>query len=365
MKKQPRWLVLASEAELQYRVLRCVAELGVEVFVAGPAHARSLAISRFCTRYIPFSLEWEIAPERTAAQLDRIARERDIALILPSDAVTTRLLSNIRPMLRTPVFPVPDPASFESLATKDRFMQLCRTLALPHPEGRIFGNRDEVLDALAKGKLRLPAILKPVDSAGSIGVVRIDPENARAVAEKIDYAPVLAQDFVEGQDCSLTVFCQEGRVSSEATYSHPDGVFAFTSEPEFSALVHGLVRRLKLSGVFNFDARIGRDGKVWLIECNPRFFYNMDVAMVAGLNFARLHAPAGRIETVRDVEVRIPPALLRQVLRLRRPRRTDLRMLFHWLRDPLMFALIASGYQRRWFSRRLERLLTLGKCIPA
>src|SRR5579885_538550 len=365
MKPCRRWLVLASEAELQYRVLRCVAELGAEVFVAGPAQARSLAISRFCARYIEFSLDWEIAPEKTAVRLDAIARAHGIALILPSDAPTTRLLSNIGPMLRTRVFPVPDPASFDELATKDRFMQLCRRLSLPHPQGQVFAGRAELLAALEKGTLRLPAILKPVNSAGSIGVVRIDSANAREIAETIGYAPILAQDFIEGEDRSLTVFCRQGRVSSEVTYSHPDGVFAFTAEPEFSALVRALARRMKLSGVFNFDARVGRDGKVWLIECNPRFFYNMDVAMVAGLNFARPSAPGQSVQTVRDVEVCIPPALLRQMLRLRRPRAADLRMLFHWLRDPVMFALVVSGYQRRWFSRALEMFLVTRKCAAA
>jgi len=268
-------------------------------------------------------------------------------------------------MLSTRVFPVPDPASFDALATKDRFMALCRRLALPHPRGAVFADRAGLLQAVEKKRLRLPAILKPVDSAGSVGVVRVDSANARAVAGTIDYAPILAQDFIAGEDRSLTVFCHEGRVCSEIVYSHPDGVFAFTSEPAFSALVRSLVKDMKLSGVFNFDARIEAGGKVWLIECNPRFFYNMDVAMVAGLNFALPPASAGKIQTVRDVEVRIPPALLRQLLRLRLPRATDLRMLFHWLRDPVMFALVASGYQRSWFSRRLERLLTLGKCIPA
>ena len=105
----------------------------------------------------------------------------------------------------------------------------------------------------------------------------------------------------------------------------------------------------------NFDARIDNDGNVWLIECNPRFYFNMDVAMVAGLNFADLANSSGR--SIEDQTIRIPQALLRDLLKLELPTSSDLKMLGHWLRDPLMFALVALGYQRKWRAPWFEKVI--------
>ena len=132
---------------------------------------------------------------------------------------------------------------------------------------------------------------------------------------------------------------------------------------------------LKLDGVFNFDARIEADGTVWLIECNPRFFFTMDAAMVSGANFAKIEiadgarshfsrveaGPDGPIITGADGQLRQPEALLKRLLRGRLPNRMDRKMLAHWLRDPVYFLLAVAGYKRRWNSAALEGLFIARK----
>jgi len=100
---------------------------------------------------------------------------------------------------------------------------------------------------------------------------------------------------------------------------------------------------MRLDGVINFDARIGCDGHVWMIECNPRFFFSMDAIMVAGLNFVEIGSK-GALDANR--EVRLPRATLKDLFRLRVPERGDLKMLAHWLGDPLMFAYAVAGKGR-------------------
>ncbi|HWA31814.1 MAG TPA: ATP-grasp domain-containing protein, partial [Rhizomicrobium sp.] len=143
-------------------------------------------------------------------------------------------------------------------------------------------------------------------------------------------------------------------------------------------IVGEIVAHLKLDGVFNFDARIEADGTVWLLECNPRFFFTMDAAMIAGANFAKIEnangveahfakvqrGPDGPIITVEDGKLRQPEAMLKNLLRGNMPNRLDGRMLAHWLRDPLYFALAVAGYKRRWNSRALENLLVARKHMP-
>lgn len=374
--RQPRRiLLLAQSFQAPYRVMRCAAAAGAKIFLFCNDEARSLAVSRFCAGWHEFRFDPDPRPEAAAAEIEEFCREHRIDMILPADAIATRLLARARHLLTTPVFPIPDLATFDQLVTKDRFMEYCRAKNIRHPEGHILANRDALLAAIKNGCIKLPAILKPIDLWGSVGVVKIDEHNAIEVASKIDYAPILAQDFIEGVDRSISIFARKGTVLKQITYCYPDNRFTFQREPELARIVSEIAADLKLDGVFNFDARIEADGTVWLLECNPRFFFTMDAAMVAGANFARIECangasshfaklqpgPDGPVITVADGELRQPEALVKNMLRGNMPNALDWKMLAHWLRDPFYFLLAAAGYKRRWNSRALESLLTSGK----
>jgi carbamoylphosphate synthase large subunit len=273
------------------------------------------------------------------------------------------------------VFPIPDLATFDQLVTKDRFMEFCRANGIRHPEGHLLANRQALIAAIKNGCIKLPAILKPINRWGSVGVVKIDESNALEVAATIDYAPVLVQDYIEGVDRSISIFARKGAVTKQVTYSYPNNEFTFQREPELACIVGEIAADLKLDGVFNFDARIEADGTIWLLECNPRFFFTMDAAMIAGANFAKIElatgpsahfsklqpGPDGPIITVADGELRQPEALLKSMLRGRLPTAMDRKMLVHWLKDPFYFCLAVAGYKRRWSSRALESLFLSGK----
>jgi len=345
VQRRRRILLLASEAEIQYRVLRCAASLDADVHVMGPARARPLAFSRFCKKFHAAS-DFAKTPEAAVARrIDTIACAHGIDLIIPGDTVTTRLLACVRGELATPVFPVPETEAFDALVTKDRFMELCGRLHLPHPKGSLYLDRAGLLSAIDDGRVRFPAMFKPLDRAGGIGVVKADADNAHALAAAIEYAPILVQDFIDGEDRSISIFCRGGEIKKEVVYSHPDGVFHFHDEPELSRLVRELARVMKLDGVINFDARVDGDGKVWLIECNPRFFFSMDALMIAGINFADADDGA-RTPFDPGRRLKLPRTTVKNVLKLRLPTGPDWKMLAHWLGDPLMLVYAAAGYKR-------------------
>ena len=366
-------LLLAHARQAPYRVMRCVAALGAKVYVFASPEARSLGISRYCVSLREFAFDPPPLRNRAVAEIEEFAAAHGIDMILPADAVATRFLATIKPLLSVPTFPIPDLKTFDQLATKDRFMEFCRERGVRHPEGRLLANREALVAALQNGAVRLPAILKPINRWGSVGVVRIDADNALEIASQIDYAPVLVQDFIKGLDRSISIFGSRGKIAKQVTYSYPNNEFTFVREPELERIVGDIARDLKLDGVYNFDARIEEDGTVWLIECNPRFFFTMDAAMVAGANFAQIEHPGlqDRILrlrenseipaiTVPDGQLRQPEALLRNLLRGRLPNALDLKMLCHWLADPLYFGLAVAGFKRRWHSRVRERRLIAG-----
>jgi predicted ATP-grasp superfamily ATP-dependent carboligase len=202
-------------------------------------------------------------------------------------------------------------------------------------------------------------MLKPLDRTGGTGVIRIDEHNARAEIERVDYAPILTQAYVEGADRCISLACREGKVLRQAIYEHERGTFRFFADAALTEVAAEIVSALNLTGLVNFDARITTDGTISMIECNPRFTFNMDVAMVAGLNFADWTASSPG--SLPEQEIRIPKALARALLSFQKPLLADFRMLLHWLKDPLIFALVSIGYPQRWRLPVAEQAMTSGK----
>ncbi|MFL6690882.1 MAG: ATP-grasp domain-containing protein [Alphaproteobacteria bacterium] len=355
-----RLLLLATDFGSQYRALRCVAALGAEVFVLGSGAARSLAMSRYCKRFLPFS--FESGDTAAAAAVEAAAGALDIDMLVPADLPSAEFLARVKAHLHTPTFPLSDAAALKALGTKDRFAETCRRLGVPHPAVMLFQDKARLLDALQEGRIALPLMLKPLNRAGGVGVTRIDQSNAEERIEDLTYAPILAQAFVEGTDRCISLFCRDGVVLKQVVYEQSGGCFRFLDDATLARAAAHFVSALNLSGLINFDARIGADGKLWIIECNPRFTFNMDVAMVAGVNFADFTGAPMSAHAAGGQEIRIPRALLRALMQFRRPRAADLRMLLHWLKDPLMFALVSIGYQQRWRLPLFERVMTSGKC---
>lgn len=356
-----RLLLLATNFGSQYRALRCLAALGADIEVLGSGGARSLALSRYCSRFVPFDFDCA-DPVDAAARLDRAAQDAGAQMVVPGDLPTARFLAGIKPHLETLSFPVSDAAAIEALGTKDRFMELCRDLDVPHPEGTVFSSAGSLREALVAGRLAFPAMLKPLNLTGGLGVTRIDEGNAAQEIARISYAPVLLQSFFEGTDRCISLFCRDGHVLKKAVYEHSRGEFRFLEDGQLEKLAAKVVSALHLTGVIGFDARIDSAGKVWMIECNPRFTFNMDVAMVAGLNFADWSEAPSIAPFISSQQIRLPNALARSLLQFRRPGAADWRMLAHWLKDPLVFALVVAGYQQRWRLPLFERVMTSAKC---
>jgi predicted ATP-grasp superfamily ATP-dependent carboligase len=284
-------------------------------------------------------------------------------VILPSDSITTRLLSDLRSLLNVPVFPVPDLHLFDCLDKKDKFAELCQHMGVVHPSVRLYDDRHELVQALERGEVALPVIAKPTNRSGGIGVVKIVGAGEQRAVETIRYSPILVQDFIEGEDVCLSFFCEAGKPLLEISYTFLNGMFHLTHDERALNAGRQIVDALRLNGIINFDLRVSSSGSVYVIECNPRCWFNMDIALAAGFNFIAPGLPdryPARNGIARDVaaQIRTPRRTLSDLLRMRRVSAGDLWLLGYWLRDPVVFLLGLVKYQRSWSSRWLERALT-------
>jgi hypothetical protein len=71
----------------------------------------------------------------------------------------------------------------------------------------------------------------------------------------------------------------------------PRNATEFVRIPVLAAIASKIAAETSYDGVANFDARMDDKGRVWLIECNPRFFMRVTAARICGLDFLKLGLP--------------------------------------------------------------------------
>lgn len=140
----------------------------------------------------------------------------------------------------------------------------------------------------------MPVIVKPVDSAGSKGVTRVDSvdELKSAVLYALEYSKsgqYIIEDFIEKKGCSSDTDCfsvdgklvvttfSSQRFDSEAenpytpmAFSWPS-TFTFEHEEELKNEIQRLLTLLDMkTSIYNIETREGIDGKAYIMEVSPR-----------------------------------------------------------------------------------------------
>jgi hypothetical protein len=341
-----RVLLVSSLISLPYRVMRVARAAGTEVHVLGTERSRCLAHSRDCHGFtligVPITGEYDPG---LAEEINRAIHGLGIDMVLPGDAEATRSLIAIRQALDAPCFPMPSLAQFDLLNNKWKFTGLARELGLLCPQSWLARDATELRELVEAGKIRLPAIAKPVNHDGSLGVLKLDPSGALAQIEKIDYAPIIVQEFIPGRDIGASIFCAHGEIKAFIAHELRHATYHTLDEPAIEIALARVAARLGLDGVFNFDMRLTSSGRIYYLECNPRFFFKMFQSMIAGVNFVAFgFGGDGPTTPPTGAAVRMPKALAAAALTTPwRITRRDIAMLRYFGSDPVSTLRAALG----------------------
>ena len=190
---------------------------------------------------------------------------------------------------------LPQAGPYESvciLQNKELFRSFLESNGFNVPKSRGFSTYE---DAYAdRDYFTWPVIVKPVDSAGSKGVSRVDsPDDLKAAFDNARShsfsGKVIIEEFIEKEGCSSDSDCfsvdgelkfvsfsaqrfDEGASNpyTPAAYSWPS---TMTREQE-SELTSELQRLIALLGmrtsIYNVETRVGRNGKCYIMEVSPR-----------------------------------------------------------------------------------------------
>ena len=190
---------------------------------------------------------------------------------------------------------LPFQCSYEAaciLQDKSRFRKFLADNGFNVPNARGYSEGDDALQDI--GYFNWPVIVKPVDSAGSKGVTRVDDpaDLPAAIAHALDCSPsrhYIIEDFLEldGYQSSTDVFTVEGDlvhcpfsdqlfdISAINPYVPAIEIWPSTMPQTVQTELRSELQRLfKLlnckTGIYNVEARLCKNGKAYIMEVSPR-----------------------------------------------------------------------------------------------
>lgn len=227
--------------------------------------------------------------DEALADLDRRGAGRAV-VPLPADDAGCEFLGRMEPG----IFSLTTASPAEVLATlrdKWSFEGLCRRLDILTPTTRLLGDKSDIdIDAVLAA-FGGQVVIKPTGQRGGRGVVVIGSPGA--FRDQVlnnpayRYAPLIAQAWIPGRNIGVSLLARDGEILHCALHRRNRGQTVFVRNEPLFAAVQTLIAGTRFSGLANFDARLDPDGRVYLLECNPRPWASLGQSSWAGLNFVR------------------------------------------------------------------------------
>ena len=236
-------------------------------------------------------------------------------LISSADAFVLAMAKHAQDLQKAYVFCHASVALQGLLATKERMYDLAAEHGMPAPRTRFVKTREEVT---AFGtSAQFPCVIKPIRSYDWANVPRGHPLAARKVAlatsakdldEKYrtvaDINPeVVVQEVIEGPDTAKLVYlscystdrrriarCMARAFRTAPIHFGNASVVEPVEDPETDSICDGFLQSMGYTGLCEIALkRDTRDGRVRMIEANPRYTGTSDVAPYAGVDLGWIH----------------------------------------------------------------------------
>jgi predicted ATP-grasp superfamily ATP-dependent carboligase len=267
------------------------------------------------SRYVKDRVEWsdpwtdgDALAERLLAFAERFA---SLPVLFYEEDRDLLFVSRERERLRTGFrFVVADATLVEDVVDKARFEALARRLDLPVPRSAVLAPLPDEVPAL---DIEFPVIAKPLtrrefgrwgDATAYAKARRIDgPDHLRRLWPTLREIglDLLVQELVSGPETRIESYHAYvgagGETVAEFTgrkirtrpreYGFSTAV-EITDVPDVTALGRSIIARLGLEGVAKLDFKRAADGRLVLLEVNPRFSLWHPPAALAGVNLPAL-----------------------------------------------------------------------------
>ena len=298
---KPKVLLLGASGALNLKVLYCLQPIA-ETWLLMTGSDNIALRSRYGTAAGVFP--WNDPGRRTEAieRVNACVAAHDIDVVIPGDIHATGFVAENAAQLKgAALFPASPEATLDRIHNKWSFAEALMGAGLATPKTRYIGRREDLTEALA-AEIGFPLVVKPLTGESSHGVVvkrdyaalKAHVDGGSAYSEP----PLIIQQFIPGEDIDISILADRGRIVASAVQLwSSEADLQFCENPEMERLAADIVRLFDFHGVAHFDMRRSAvDGRIYVIECNPRFWYTIPAAMWCGLNFveAGIEAALGR-----------------------------------------------------------------------
>jgi hypothetical protein len=271
-----RILITSSRMPFAVDAIRKLGERGHEVFACDSYAASPGSHSRYVTGHFTTASP-SGDPERFAADVERIAKENQIELVLPMFEEVFYLAAQHERISAVTKLYAPPFRTLAQVHDKGTFQELCDRLEILTPHTVLCHSPD----ALREGIGRFPHYFaRAAFSRGGVGLLtntgplagHLSPDDCQPTEAN----PWLVQEFVDGpMHCTYSTL-HSGRVASHMSYraprqwEHSTGIQFLSVDPtDTLPTVERLGRELNWDGQMSLDF-IETDEGLVMIECNPR-----------------------------------------------------------------------------------------------
>jgi hypothetical protein len=271
-----RVLVTSSRMPFALDVIRKLGERGHEVFATDSYADSPGNHSRFLTgHFVTASPSGD--PEAFAADVERIAQETEIELVLPMFEEVFYLAAQHERISKVTRLYAPPFRTLAQVHDKGTFQELCEKLKIRTPQTVLAHSPTELREAIS----RFPHYFaRAAFSRGGVGLLtntgplagHLSPDDCHPTEAN----PWLVQEFVDGpMHCTYSAL-HDSRVASHMSYraprqwEHSTGIQFVSVDPvDTLPVVERLGAELGWNGQMSLDFVATDDGLV-MIECNPR-----------------------------------------------------------------------------------------------
>jgi glutathione synthase/RimK-type ligase-like ATP-grasp enzyme len=269
-------LVTSSRMPFALDAIRKLGERGHEVYATDSYDASPGSHSRYLTgHFVTASPSGD--PETFAADIERIADENDIDVVLPMFEEVFYLAAQHERLSKVTRLYAPPFRTLAQVHDKGTFQELCDRLEIRTPQTVLAHNPDELKEAIE----RFPKYFaRAAFSRGGVGLLtntgplagHLKPEDCHPTEAN----PWLVQEFVDGpMHCTYSTL-HGGQVATHMSYraprqwEHSTGIQFLSVDPSDTLpTVEQLGEDLEWDGQMSLDFIETGDGLV-MIECNPR-----------------------------------------------------------------------------------------------
>jgi predicted ATP-grasp superfamily ATP-dependent carboligase len=284
------FIVLGRNKHVLIPVLQSIRSFtDAKAITIGSEESKSLKWSTLCEQHLTINFDGS-EDDAFVALINSIVEKIQYVTLIPADCDAVRLTNRVRDRLSLNITPIPMTSTLEMFDDKWRFYEFCKQHQLAVPQTRLFESKAQLDYAALAGEFGLPFVVKPVNEAGARGVqiIRNKAQFERIIRnnDAYQYAPLLAQAYVDGTDIDISLLADRGQVGAFAIQQANDAAVEFVHNSDLEQMAIKLCQLSAYHGVMHIDARIDkRSGKVYLLESNPRFWASLNASVACGLNF--------------------------------------------------------------------------------